>query len=174
MKTLGKERALAELKKRKDDFREKIAAEYETNAKDCGSCETFGACCLDAHFVNVHVTKLEAEAVVRVLDRLPPVRQAAVRARIDDAIETCQLTATGDTFSRTFACPLFEKTSGCLVHHEAKPLACINHACYERREDLPPDELLEEAERSVENLNVRTYRRPAKWLPLPLAISERI
>jgi hypothetical protein len=170
MKTLGKETSLAELKKRKDDFREKISAGYEHKAKDCGSCETFGACCLDAHFVNVHITELEAEAIGRVLESLPPIRRAAVKTRIDDAIETYRLTTTGDTFSTTFACPLFEKTNGCLVHDEGKPLACINHACYENKEYLPPDELMEEAMETVERLNARTFRRPAKWLPLPLAL----
>ena len=172
MKTIGKETALAELKKLKDDFRRRIVDGYEHKAKECDSCETFGACCLDAHFVNVHITELEAESIGRVLDRLAPVRRAAVHARIDDAIETYGLTIESDTFSKTFACPLFEKGSGCLVHSEGKPLACINHACYEQSEDLPPDELMEGAESKIERLNSRVFRRPARWLQLPLAIRE--
>jgi hypothetical protein len=172
MKTVGKEAALAKLNKLKEAFRDRIAI-YEKKAKNCDSCETFGACCVDAHFVNVHVTELEAEAINRVLSELPMIRKYAVEARIDHAIETFELRADGDTFAKTFACPLFEKTSGCLVHIKGKPLACINHACYARREDLPPDGLMEEAASRLERLNEKTFRRPAKWLPLPLALRDR-
>jgi hypothetical protein len=173
MKTIGQEAALAALKRLKDDFRVEIASGYEHRAKSCDTCETFGACCLDEHFVNVHITELEAVAIVRALEALSPIKKQAVLLRVEDAIEAYELIAEGDTFSKTFACPLFEKESGCLVHTEGKPLACINHACYERKEDVPPDKILEAAEGKVERLNSRFYRRPTKWLPLPIAIRGR-
>ena len=75
-------------------------------------------------------------------------------------------------FAQTYACPLFEKGTGCLVHHEGKPLPCIQHACYDNKEDLPPDEILAEHEGLVERLNRRTYPEPAAWLPLPLFIRQ--
>ena len=34
------------------------------------ACPTKGACCLDAHFVNVHISKLEAAAIVKTLENL--------------------------------------------------------------------------------------------------------
>ena len=92
--------------------------------------------------------------------------------RIDEAISKYDLSSEGDTFSKTYACPLFEKGTGCLVHHEGKPLPCIAHACYENKNDLPPDELTAEQEGLVGKLNELTYRKPANWLPLPLAIKN--
>ena len=60
MKTLSEKQALIKLRELKNDLRANIKQNYEHRAKDCGTCETKGACCLDAHFVNVHITKLEA------------------------------------------------------------------------------------------------------------------
>ena len=61
-------RYLAQLKNIKDTYQTFIRENFEFKAKDCGACETKGACCLDAHFVNVHITRLEAEAVLQALE----------------------------------------------------------------------------------------------------------
>ena len=71
MKRPSEKQALARLQKVKDAYRETIAGGYEHRAKSCLTCETKGACCLDAHFVNVHITRLEAAAIRGVLDNLP-------------------------------------------------------------------------------------------------------
>lgn len=73
-----------------------------------------------------------------------------------------------------FACPLFERGVGCLVHEKAKPLACIAHACYEKQEDLPPESLLTEREGLIEKLNLRTYGSSKPWLPIPDALRKII
>jgi len=167
MKLLSEKQALAKLRHLKNDFRQSIRQDYEHRAKDCLTCSTKGACCLDAHFVNVHITRLEAVLINRELQKFSPAKRKEIRRRIEEAIERYGLSSEGDTFTQTFACPLFAKDTGCLIH-EVKPLPCIQHACYERQEDLPPDELLAEAEAEVERLNKRTYRQLAPWLPLPL------
>lgn len=169
MKTLSEKRATEKLRSLKDDFRAAVKSGWEHRAKDCETCETQGVCCTDAHFVNVHVTRLEAVLIGDELARLSPVKKAAVAERIADSIETYGLSDEGDTFAQTFACPLFEKGTGCLVHN-VKPLPCIAHACYERAEDLPPDEVLDVAHNDVERLDERVYKTPSRWLPLPLAL----
>ncbi|MFN2411968.1 MAG: hypothetical protein ABR535_02785 [Pyrinomonadaceae bacterium] len=173
MKVLSKNAAIAELQKVKRKFVTQIANEYEHRAKNCLTCDTRGACCLDAHFVNVHITRLEAATSNEVIHGLPQAKQTEVRDRIASAIETYNLSAEEDTSGQTFACPLFEKDIGCLVHRGGgKPLACIHHGCYEQIEDLPPDELLEAAMRQVERLVEKTYAKPASWLPLPIALMK--
>jgi len=172
MKRPSEKQALTRLQKVKDAYRETIAGGYEHRAKSCLTCETKGACCLDAHFVNVHITRLEAAAIRGVLDNLPAEKQAEVYGRADDTVRKYGLTAEGNTFAQTFACPLFEKGTGCLVHLEGKPLPCIQHACYENREDLPPDELLAEQEETVGRLNKRVYGSEPVWLPLPLWLAK--
>lgn len=174
MKRLSERQALARLQKQKDEYRESIHATYEHKAKSCLTCETRGACCLDAHFVNVHITRLEAKAIGEALAVQPAGRQAEVYRRVEDTVEKYGLSAEGDTFARTFACPLFEKGTGCLVHAKGKPLPCIQHACYENKADLPPDELLEEQERLVERLNKRVYGGEPVWLPLPVWLAKGI
>ena len=139
-------------------------------AKSCITCETPGACCLDAHFVNVRISQLEAKAIGEVLNDLPKERRDLVYGRVDQTIEQFGLAAGEDN---TYACPLFEKGTGCLVHSQAKPLPCIQHACYENEKDLPPDELLAEQEGQVDVLNRKVYGRAASLIPLPLAISRR-
>jgi hypothetical protein len=67
---------------------------------------------------------------------------------------------------------LFEKGVGCLVHLDGKPVPCIVHACYDRREDLPPDEVQLEAEVKIADLNERTYGRRLPVLPLPVALRQ--
>lgn len=170
MKPLSQTQALARLKTLKDNFRSEISDTFESKAKSCLTCETQGACCLDAHFVNIHISPLEAVAIKRAVGKFSDEHQAAIYSRIDDAIERYSLTADGDTYAQTFACPLFEKGTGCLVHNDGKPLACITHACYENEKDLPPGHLLAEQEGLVDDLNTQTYGRLQPWLPLPLAI----
>jgi hypothetical protein len=167
MKTLSEKQALLKLRVLKEDFRRRVVENYEHRAKNCLTCETQGVCCIDAHFVNVHVTRLEAVLIGRELQKLPAEKQKEIEARIEETIETYELSAEGDTFARTFACPLFEKGTGCLVH-AVKPLPCIEHACYDRAADLPPDELRAAAETRIEKLEAQTYRRMPRWLPLPV------
>jgi len=172
MKILSQTRALEKLHELKTDFAARIKTGYEHRAKNCLTCKTPGACCLDAHFVNVHITRLEAAAIRRVIGGLSPDKQTKIFERVEETISKYELSSEGDTFSKTYACPLFEKGIGCLVHERGKPLPCIAHACYENREDLPPDELFSEQEGLVEKLNEVTYREPARWLPLPIAIRK--
>jgi len=89
-------------------------------------------------------------------------------------IEKYKLDKAIDARTATYACPMFEKGTGCLVHDTAKPLPCIVHACYSSELDLPPDELLDEAELAVSKLNEQIYRRPTEYLPIPLAVSKLI
>jgi hypothetical protein len=170
MKTLSEKLALEKLHDLKTQFSQRIRSEYEHRAKDCATCETQGACCLDAHFVNVHVTRLEAVAIRSVMESWPEKKRDEVLQRVRQVIETYDLDIEGDTFEQTYACPLFEKGTGCLVHQQGKPLPCIAHACYENKDDLPPDALLAEQEGLVEKLNELTYRKPAAWIPLPVAL----
>jgi hypothetical protein len=172
MKFLSEQKALARLQKIKSDFKSEIAATYERRAKSCMTCETPGACCLDAHFVNVHISRLEAVAIGKALEILPENTKNEVYDRVALAIENFDLSASGDTFAQTFACPLFQKGVGCLVHATGKPAPCIQHACYENASDLPPDELQAERERDIDVLNRRVYGGPQPWLPLPVAISR--
>lgn len=101
---------------------------------------------------------------------MPEARRQDVNKRIDETIERYGLNSEGDTFARTYACPLFEAGIGCLVHEAGKPVPCIMHACYENVADLPPDEIQIEQEKLIDDLNTRTYGRTTRWLPLPLAI----
>jgi len=174
MRYISEKRALAKLQNIKDVFADTIRNDCEHRAKSCATCETPGACCLDAHFVNVRITGLEAVAINHRLSELSPEHREGVYTRIDEAIKRYGLSDQADASSLTYACPLFEKGIGCLVHHRGKPLPCIAHACYERKEDLPPGELLTERELEVDRLNERVYRKRTKWLPLPVAVKERL
>ena len=168
MKTLSETKALRELQKLKTTYQNSIKTNYEHKAQDCGTCPTKGACCLDAHFVNVHITKLEAVAIRKTLENLTEDKQREIYARAAETIEKYNLKTSGDTFLKTFACPLFEIGIGCLVHSSAKPAPCIQHACYENKGDLPPDKLQEDAENQIERLNRRTYGNALAWLALPV------
>ena len=172
MKTISEKRALERLKNIKADFTALIKTNYGHRAKSCLTCETPGACCLDAHFVNVHISRLEAKAIRNALERLPEKTQSVVYFRVEETIEKYGLSAEGDTFAQTYACPLFEKGIGCLVHATGKPVPCIQHACYENADDLPPDALAAKQENLIDDLNYRTYGRPQPWLPLPVALSR--
>lgn len=172
MKLLSERAALDRLAKATSDLKAAIAA-YETRAKSCLKCEVQGSCCVDAHFVNVRITRLEAVAIRNALEGTPAERSDAVKRRISDAIVAYGLDDDRDAGEQTFACPLFEKGIGCLVHEDAKPSPCIVHACYENKPDLPPDELLSEQETLISRLNQRSYGRRQQPLPLPVAL-ERV
>ncbi|MBK7394151.1 MAG: hypothetical protein IPI64_12780 [Chloracidobacterium sp.] len=171
---ISEQNALTKLDALRSEFRSLIAEVYEYRAKACAVCLTPGACCLDEHFVNVHVSRLEAVAIGKSIADLPEQPQKAVRERTARTIEKYKLDEAIDTRTATYACPLFESGTGCLVHNSAKPLPCIMHACYSSEADLPPDELLDNAELAVNKLNDATYRRPTEHLPIPLAIAKLI
>lgn len=171
MKTLAESIALEKLKSLKTELKDHISENFEHRAKNCLTCETKGACCQDEHFVNVHVTKLEAVLINKNLQKFSAEKRTEIYNRVENAIERYDLKSLGDTFKKTFACPFFEKETGCLIH-EVKPVPCIQHACYERKEDLPPDELQFETEEKIEKLNEQTYKTFANWLPLPVWISK--
>src|SRR5687768_13803030 len=137
MKTLSEKQALLKLHRLKNELQDFIRRNYEQKAKNCSTCEMKGACCLDAHFVNVHITRLEAVAIREALGKLNIEKQKEIYERVEKTIEKYNLKPSGDTFLKTYACPLFEKEAGCLVHLTGKPAPCIQHACYENKKDLP-------------------------------------
>jgi hypothetical protein len=163
--------ALAQLQRVKTAYQSFIKLNYEHRAEDCETCPTRGVCCTDAHFVNVHITRLEAVAIRDTLARTPRLTDAgrrAVYARAREAVERYDLRASGDTFAQTYSCPLYDPQAGCLVHRRAKPAPCIQHACYENWEDLPPASLEARTEHRVEQLNREVYGAAWAWLPTPL------
>jgi hypothetical protein len=171
MKELTERAALARLQRAKRAYQSHIKLVYEPAARSCRACPTPGVCCTDAHFVNVHITRLEAVAIRDTLARTPRLDAAARRAvyqRARAAVNHYHLHAGGDTYAQTFSCPLFAPGVGCLVHARAKPAPCIQHACYDNWADVPPASLAWRAERRVEQLNEQTYGAAWAWLPLPL------
>ena len=166
MKLISQKKGLELLAQRKENYKKQIA-QYEARAKDCLACETRGACCLDAHFVNVRISRLEAAAITAVLNKHDPEKRTETYQRIEHTVDKYALEADGN---ETYACPLFEKGTGCLVHHDGKPVPCITHACYENGSDLPPDELQSVEEERIDTLNDQVYGRGHNWLPLPLAL----
>jgi hypothetical protein len=171
MRRLSEAQGLARLQRSKAAFQTHVKLNFEHRARDCRACPTPGVCCTDAHFVNVHITRLEAVAVRETLARTPRLTDAerrAVYARARAAVERYELTAAGDTFTQTYSCPLFVPGAGCLVHRRAKPAACIQHACYDDWADVPPTDLQWREERRVEQLNREVYGAAWAWLPLPL------
>ena len=173
MRLISEKKALVKLSAIRSELKRSVSP-YEARAKSCGTCSTPGACCLDEHFVNVHISRLEAVAIAAALDELPAAQRRAIEERIEESVEKYRLTAHGDTYERTFACPLFERGSGCLVHSSGKPVPCIVHACYEKPEDLPPQQFQIEAENEIDVLNARTYGRRLPMMPLPLALRRAI
>ena len=161
MNRLSEARALARLRRGKAAFQTHVKLNFEHRAVDCRACPTPGVCCTDAHFVNVHITRLEAVAVRETLRRTPRLDEAAERAVYDRAREAVARyglrAASGDTFAQTYSCPLFQKGTGCLVHRRAKPAPCVQHACYEDWADVPPAGLQWREERRIEQLNAEVY-----------------
>jgi len=171
MRKLSEAEALAKLQRSKAAFQTSVRLNFEHRARDCRACPTPGVCCTDAHFVNVHITRLEAVAVRETVARTPRLadeERRAVYARARVAVERYGLTAAGDTFAQTYSCPLFVGGVGCLVHRRAKPAPCIQHACYDDWSDVPPAEGQWREERRVEQLNAEVYGAAWAWLPLPL------
>jgi hypothetical protein len=171
MKMIGETAGLRKLQNLKERFSSLIRENYEHKAKSCSTCETPGACCLDAHFVNVRITRLESRAIIQTLDDLPGSRRDEILRKIDIAITIFRLEEDDGSNTRTYACPLYERGVGCIVHDSGKPLPCIHHACYENEEDLPPSELLDEAEANIAGLDQRVYGSQ-RFLPLPVAVKN--
>ncbi|MEQ1642036.1 MAG: hypothetical protein ABL959_01165 [Pyrinomonadaceae bacterium] len=169
MKIVSKKQALARLSIIRDGVANTIRNDHEHKAAPCATCLTPGACCLDAHFVNVRISRLEAVAINGILDALPVELSGVIRERIDETIEEYDLRSDREHENK-FACPLFEKEIGCLVHDAAKPIPCIVHACYESAADLPPSSITENAELAIDRLNTQTYGRAQPLLPIPLAL----
>jgi hypothetical protein len=171
MRRLSEPSALARLQGLKAAFQSHVVRHFEHAARDCRTCPTAGSCCTDAHFVNVHITRLEAMAVRETLRRTPRLTEderRATYARARAAVERYHLSAAGDTFAQTYSCPLYAPGRGCLVHRRAKPAPCIQHACYDRWEDVPPNDMQWRTERRVEQLNMEAYGAAWAWLPTPL------
>lgn len=166
MRLRSERRSIERLSKIITDLRDEVSRGYEHRAKNCLACETPGACCLDAHFVNVRISRLEAAAINKFIDTRPDAD--AIRERIDGVITKYGLTA--DAANEKFACPLYERGVGCLVHDVAKPVPCIVHACYESHGDMPPSTIADAAELAIDRLNVETYGNSRPLLPIPLAI----
>jgi hypothetical protein len=171
MRKLSEADALARLQRSKAAFQTNVKLNFEPRAVDCRACPTPGVCCTDAHFVNVHITRLEAVAIRETIARTPRLNEGERRAvyeRARAAVNRYGLVAGADSFAQTFACPLFVKDVGCLVHRRAKPAPCIQHACYDDWADVPPTSLQWREERRVEQLNAEVYGAAWEWLPLPL------
>jgi len=171
MRRLTEAEGLARLRQGKAAFQTHVKLNFEHRALDCRACPTPGVCCTDAHFVNVHITRLEAVAIRETLERTPRLNEderRAVYVRAREAVERYGLAAAGDTFARTYSCPLFAKGTGCLVHRRAKPAPCVQHACYEDWADVPPAGLQWREERRVEQLNREVYGAAWEWLPVPV------
>jgi len=71
MIALSEHDALAQLQKSKASYQSFIKLNYESAAEDCKTCDTAGQCCTDEHFVNVHITRLEAVAIRETIERTP-------------------------------------------------------------------------------------------------------
>lgn len=170
MKVISQKKGVERLGLLRRKFALEICEKYEKKAKGCLTCQTPGACCLDEHFVNVRISRLEGRAIKEQIELLPEASRKDVYRRIEETIEKYDLREPEISDPRTYACPLFEKGLGCLVHDTAKPLPCIAHACYDRKEDLPPEELLAEREIEIDRLNRRVYGGSSPLLPLPTAI----
>lgn len=160
MRRLGESTGIERLAAIREEFRGEIVQRFEHRASPCSICETPGACCLDEHFVNVRVSRLEASAIKKAVGEMPDYVRSAVFSRLERI----------DPVAEFYACPLYESGVGCLVHDTAKPLPCIAHACYESREHLPPDELLSARELEIDGLNRRVYGRSEPPRPIHMAL----
>jgi hypothetical protein len=174
-RALSQDEALAQLQRAKRSFQRIVRENYEHAARDCKTCPTPGACCTDAHWVNVRISRLEAVAIQRTLEQSPRLTNSdrrAVYERARKAIEQFGLSACGNNENQTYSCPLYDRSVGCLVHRRAKPAPCIQHACYENWQDLPPDRLMSRTEHRVEQLNDDVYGRDWSWRPIPVWLAH--
>ncbi|MEJ7617708.1 MAG: hypothetical protein WKF30_12260 [Pyrinomonadaceae bacterium] len=171
MKRLTEQQALAQMQSVKAAYKSHIIKVYEPAALACKSCPNAGVCCTDAHFVNVHITRLEAIAMRETLERTPRLthdERRAIYRRAAATVARHNLRLHGDTFQQTYSCPLFEPGVGCVVHRRAKPAPCIQHACYDNWEDVPPLALQWRTEHRIEQLNRQVYGSSWAWPPTPL------
>ena len=86
MKRISEKSALRQLAVITDEYRAVISERYEHKAASCISCPTPGACCLDEHFVNVRISRLEAAAIRGALEELPAAHRDAVDDRITASV----------------------------------------------------------------------------------------
>lgn len=172
MKFISETKAIEKLRGIRTAFADEVRSKYEHAALACSQCDVPGKCCRDEHFVNVRITRLEAAAIERAIYEFGPESYDKMSKRVSDAVLKYDLDDGRDGESKNFACPLFESGVGCLVHETAKPLPCIAHACYERKEHLPPDELLAEREIEIEKLNRMVYGKCLPPEPIPLALKR--
>jgi hypothetical protein len=171
MRRSTEQEALVRLQRLKRAYQRHMRVNYEHAARPCRLCPTKGICCTDAHFVNVQITRLEAVAIRETLLRTPRLTDEEKRAvfhRAQLAVERHGLAVASDVHAQTFSCPLFDAKFGCLVHRRAKPAPCIQHACYENWEDVPPIELQWRVEQRIERFNREVYGAAWAWLPLPV------
>lgn len=169
MHKLPETKALIQLRRVKQGFSDYITQNYSAKAKDCRTCTT--VCCQDSSFVNVNITRLEALAIWQTLknsSRISSEKFQEIIERTRKAVAKYQLKLTGDTFSQTYSCPLFEDGVGCLVHWKAKPAPCIQHGCYDDWRDLPDTKEFSRIERKVEQLNSRVYSDQENYATIPV------
>src|SRR5215210_2503370 len=108
MNSLAEQEALARLQRVKALYQTHIKLNYEHAAAACRTCPVRGTCCTDAHFVNVHITRLEAVAIRETLERTPRLTDEAKREvyrRSREAVVRYGLRAAGETFAQAYACP---------------------------------------------------------------------
>ncbi len=174
MKLISEAKGMLRLARVRVSYADEIRKGFEHRAKPCAVCESPGKCCVDEHFVNVRISRLEAVAIAKAVEEFPDAIHARVIDRMESSIEKYSLLDDRDDEIKTYSCPLFESGIGCLVHETAKPLPCIAHACYEKENDLPPDELLAEREIEIEKLNARTYGKAEPLRSIPVAVKMRL
>src|SRR3954454_10341779 len=98
MRRLSETEAVARLKRGKAAFQTHVKLNYEHRALDCRVCPTPGACCTDAHFVHVHITRLEASPSRDTLARTPRLSEderRAVYVRAHEAVGRYGLSPNG-------------------------------------------------------------------------------
>jgi hypothetical protein len=172
MKLIAKKKAIARLRSDLAALADEVRTGYEHAAKDCAECDVKGSCCADAHFVNVRITPLEAAAIRGFIDRLSPEMRERFDRKIADTVSRYGLDRESPSAS-AYPCPLLDDDNRCIVHGVAKPVPCILHACYDRKEDMPPDDLQAAMETSIARFNLLTYGKPPVVRPLPVAIMRR-
>jgi Fe-S-cluster containining protein len=170
MKFLSETTGIEVLARAREELRTTVSSN-ELKAKDCHTCETRGICCTDIHFVNVRITELEAKVIAEAVFVLPMKIGKRVVNRVLEAARKLEDDQSAGQEEGFYSCPLFDQELGCAVH-EVKPGACIHHACYESREDLPPASLLERYEKELTTLNRRVYGKDVMPQPIPIALAR--
>ncbi|MEW6734925.1 MAG: hypothetical protein AB1489_26785 [Acidobacteriota bacterium] len=175
MRDLEEAKALVQLRRSKQRFAQYIQDNYAYKAVDCRTCTTI--CCIDDHFVNINITRLEARAIWQTLSNSPRISAEKFNEIIKRArqlVEKYRLTTQGETFRQTYSCPLYESGIGCLVHWKAKPAPCIQHGCYENWQDLPDTAEFARVERRIEQINEQVYRNKQEtdYATIPVWLSR--